>query len=62
MTFIRSIRNNDFKSPGKERKESATDKRNSSLNYTSYKKINLIKHKLKEKIKILRNCENNIQN
>ena len=62
MTFIRSILNNDFKSPGKERKESANDKRNSSQNSTSYKKINLIKHKLKEKIKILRNCENNSQN
>ena len=43
MTFIRSIRNNDFKSPGKERKESVNDKRNSSQNYTSYKKIKNIK-------------------
>ena len=61
ITLIHSRRNKNAKIPEKNVKENSIDKRNSSMNYTFYRKINLIRHKQNQKLKKLGGLENNSQ-
>ena len=61
ITLIHSRRNKNAKIPEKNVKENSIDKRNSSMNYTFYRKINLIRHKQNQKLKKLEGLENNSQ-